>query len=113
MKLLRNVVNHAYSEHPNLQEISPFNIPIDESVWLIEVNDDLMLYINGESVTWATYDDRDYISIANALPSIMFNMADVLKFQPYWLVVEFEDDDPPEEDWDWSLVKNFITTGKQ
>ena len=113
MKLFRNVVKDGYNGQPNLQEISPFNISIDESVWLIEVNDDCILYINGEAVTWATYDSHDYSMVAKALPNIMFNMAEVLKFEPYWLVVELDENDAPDSEWEWDSVVDFITTGKQ
>lgn len=116
MKLLANKNPNVWQEG-DWQEISPFNVPITNAVLLIEVYDDVQIYINGESVVWATYDDREYYALAKATPELLYSIANAVNYEALWLRVEFPDTSDGEEhplawQWEWEHVMSFITTGK-
>jgi hypothetical protein len=115
MKLSRNTENSPYK--CNWAEVNPITIPITDTVWLVDVYDDCQLYINGDSIAWATWDTGEYAGLARAMPEMLYSIADTLDFEAYWLSIDFPDDEDGEEhpratDWEWSDIYEFITTGK-
>lgn len=112
MKLLWNTAKHTWDE-PNWVPIDPLTVPTTNSVWVVEVYDDLQLYINGQDVYWASFDDPDYRAIARESAGMGANIAHVLKYEFYYMKVEFEENEPDVLDigWEWEHIVSFITTG--
>ena len=123
MKLLRNFNPNVWEEVDfewttgDWKEVNPFDIQITASVLLVEVYDDLQMYINGKSIVWATYDDRDYYALAKAMPEMLYSIADALGYEPHWLRVEFPDidgeEDPLAYEWEWENIYDFILGGNE